>query len=463
MAQGSGASTAKPEEKFQTADVQSDVSLKQPRRALAIAAVLTSMTAVVIDTGISNVALPSIAASLDVTASDAVLVITAYQTAVVMALLPCAALAERFGYRRIFSSGVALFAAASIASFFAPSLDALLLCRFAEGLGAAAVLSLGVALLRFSVGDQRLGAAISWNALTVALSAAAGPAIGALILSQANWHWIYALNVPLGAAVLLASRALPEAAAQSRRLDVLSMMLNGAAFALAVAAVELVVQTPLWAATCLGAAVVAMATLIRREAPKAAPFLPLDLLREPSFRNALLASVLCFTGQTAGLIALPFFLQHELNQSPATAALYMSTWPLGVVATAAISGRLADRFPTAWVCATGGTLPAISLSGIALSATPAMVIAFTFLGGAGFGLFQVANNRNMFLAAPRTRSAAAGAMQGTARVTGQTAGALLTASLFALAPIHAALASALWAGAFFTLAAGALSLSRLAR
>jgi len=214
---------------------------------------------------------------------------------------------------------------------------------------------------------------------------------------------------------------------------------------------------------CLGAAIVAATTLIRREAPKAAPFLPLDLLRAPSFRNALLASVLCFTGQTAGLIALPFLLQHELNQSPATAALYMSTWPLGVVATAAISGRLADRFPTAWVCATGGTLLAIGLSGIALSATPAIVIAFTFLGGAGFGLFQVANNRNMFLAAPRTRSAAAGAMQGTARVTGQTAAALLAASLFALAPIHAALASALWAGAFFTLAAGALSLSRLAR
>lgn len=447
------------------ADATLDTGLTQPRRALATGAVLTSMAAVVMDAGISNAALPTMSVQLGIAASDAVLVVTAYQAAVVMALLPCAALAERFGYRRIFSAGVLLFTSASAVSALAPSLDTLIPSRFVQGLGGAAILALGVALLRFSVSDRRLGAAISWNALTVAVSSAAGPAIGAFLLSRADWHWIYVLNLPLGAAVLLAVRALPADSARGGPLDILSMALSGAAFALSIAAVELA-AAPIWAAIAVAAAATAAVALVRRETPKSNPFLPIDLLRAPSFARSLAASILCFTGQTAGLIALPFFLQYALGQSAATAALYMSTWPAGVALTASIAGRLADRISGAWLCAAGGTLLAIGLLAIALlpwRGTPHVVVVFTALGGAGFGLFQVANNRNMFLAAPRARSGAAGALQGTARVSGQTAGALLVATLFAVAPMDDAPELAMCFGAIMTSLAGALSLARVRR
>src|SRR3546814_1621242 len=77
---------------------------------------------------------------------------------------------------------------------------------------AACIMPLSVALLRFTVPHHRLGMAIGWNALTVALSSAAGPTIGALILSGASWHWLFAVNLPLGVALLLAGRALPHVA-----------------------------------------------------------------------------------------------------------------------------------------------------------------------------------------------------------------------------------------------------------
>lgn len=132
-------------------------------------------------------ALPTLSRSLHVTAASSVLVVTAYQAALVMALLPCAALGESLGYRRVFVSGGALFTVASALCAAAPSLPWLVAARFVQGLGAAAVMALGVALLRAIVPAHKLGVAIGWNALVVALTSAAGPTVGALILSLASW------------------------------------------------------------------------------------------------------------------------------------------------------------------------------------------------------------------------------------------------------------------------------------
>jgi MFS family permease len=154
----------------------------KPGSTLAIAAVLAAMVLVVLDGAIANIALPTIAQSLDVPSAMSVWVITAYQTALLIALLPCAALGESRGYRRVFAGGVALFTAASVFCSMSPSLPWLVAARFVQGLGGAAVMALGVALLRAVVPDHRLGVAIGWNALAVALASALGPALGAAAL-----------------------------------------------------------------------------------------------------------------------------------------------------------------------------------------------------------------------------------------------------------------------------------------
>jgi DHA2 family multidrug resistance protein-like MFS transporter len=437
--------------------------LQGSRYTAAIASVLAAMVLVVLDAAIANVALPSIARSLQVTPAMSIWIITAYQSALVMALLPCAALGESFGYRSVFTVGVALFIGASVLCALSPSLSWLVAARFLQGLGGAAVMALGVALLRTVVPHHRLGAAIGWNALAVALSSAAGPAIGAAILSSAGWPWLFAVNLPLGMLVLFASRALPHIRGTARRLDKLSVALNAGAFASFVVGAEMLPARPALAVALIAAASSALTALVRRERPKEAPLIPLDLLSANSFRISVTASVLCFTGVAAGLVALPFYLQHGLGQNVWMTGLYMTPWPLTVAVAAPLAARLAIHVSTAWLCAAGGTFLAFGLTAVAMwplqESLPPLAL-LTMLCGLGFGLFQVPNNQNIFLSAPRERSGAAGGMQGTARLAGQTAGAIVMTLLFTLAPFDAAPRIGLGIAAVLALAAGLVSMLR---
>lgn len=431
-----------------------------PRHTVAIASVLAAMVLVVLDAAIANVALPAIAGSLQVTPAMSVWVITAYQSALLMALLPCAALGESLGHRRVFASGVLLFTGASVLCAVSPSLPWLVAARFLQGLGGAAIMALGVALLRLVVPFRQLGTAIGWNALAIALSSAVGPTIGAVILETASWPWLFAVNLPLGVLVLVATRALPAVAGTARRLDLLSVALSAGAFASLVIGVELLPSRPALAVILFAAAALELVILLRRERPKHAPLIPLDLLSAASFRRSVIASVCCFSGQTAGIVALPFYLQQGLGQDTWMTGLYMTPWPLTVAITAPFAGRLADRTSTAVMCTAGGVFLAIGLGAAALwplNGNPLALVPLTMLCGLGFSLFNVANNRSMFLLAPKERSGAAGGMQGTARLLGQTVGAMVMTLLFTLAPMDSASQIGLGIGAVLAFLAALVS------
>jgi DHA2 family multidrug resistance protein-like MFS transporter len=441
------------------------VGLPSPRRAVAVACVLGAMVLVVLDAAIANVALPTMAQSLGVTPAVSVRVITAYQIALVMALLPCAALGDSLGYRRIFTLGVALFVAASALCAFAPDMGWLVAARFVQGVGGACVMSLGVALLRFTVPQHRFGAAIGWNALTVALTSAAGPTIGALILSLAGWRWLFAVNIPLGTVLVLAWRVLPRTPGSARRIDLVSAALNAGAFACLFVGAELVPANTGLGAAVLAAAVVLFVILVRREMPQHAPLVPLDLLRVSSFRLSVIASISCFAGQTIAMVALPFYLQHSFRLGALATGLLITPWPLTVALAAPLSGRLAERVSTGRLCAMGGLCLSAGLAGTALlppHGSALAIVPFMVLCGAGFGFFQTPNNHNMYLSAPRERSGAAGGMQGTARLLGQTTGAVTLSLLLMFLPVDIAPRIGFALGAVLTLLAGLVSLLRAA-
>lgn len=460
---GEGDGAAGPDRGTGAPETAGEVGRASGRQVIAVAAVLAAMALVVLDAAMNNLALPVIAADLGVAAARAVMVVTAYQTGLIIALLPCAALGERFGCRRVFVSGLVLFLAASALCSLAPSLPWLAAARLLQGLGGAAVMALGVPLLRFVLPAGRLGAAIGWNALVVALASSAGPSLGAVVLAHGGWQALYLVGLPLGALVLAASPALPRAPGADHPLDVASMALSGGMFAALVAGAGLLSARPLAAGALLLVGGACLAGLVRRERPKAAPLIPLDLLSGRSFRLSVIASVLCFAGQAAAMVMLPFHLQGELGQSPSTAGVYLAAWPLSVAAAALVTNRLGETVSTARLCAAGGACLALGLAGSALWPQPGEpwpLLAFIVICGGGFGLFQAPNNRNMFLSAPLERSAASGGLQGTARLTGQTAGAVLSALLFSLAPAGPAPRLGLGIGAGLALAAGITSLLR---
>jgi len=438
--------------------------LPPAQRRYAFAAILAALVLVVLDGAIANVALPTFATDLRVSPAASVWIVMGYQLALVVALLPCAALGDSFGHRRVFTAGAVVFTAASALCAASPSLPWLVAARFLQGLGGAGLMALGVALLRLAFPARLLGAVIGWNAMTIGLASAAGPSLGAAILSVASWPWLFAVNLPVGIVVLLASRALPDAPGTGSRVDFVSVALNAGTFAPLVLGVDFGLARPWLGVALIVVAGLSLTALIRREAPRAAPLIPLDLLRGRSFRVSVIASVCCFAGQAAGFVALPFYLQHGLGQTPFMAGLAMTPWPLTVAVAGPISGRLSGRVSTAWLCAGGAMCMALGLALAAASPLRgglAELTLFTVLCGLGFGFFQTPNNRNMLLSSPRERSGAAGGMQGTARLVGQTVGSVIMALLFGVASVDAAPRLGLGLAAVLALVAGAVSVMRV--
>jgi DHA2 family multidrug resistance protein-like MFS transporter len=435
---------------------------------MGVFAVLAAMALVVFDTGIANIALPSISARFHATGADTVLIVSVYQIAVVAMLLPCAHVASRIGLRRLFALGIAAFCAGAVACTFAPTFGLLVAARCVQGTGAAAIMALGIALLRATLGEQRLADAVAWNALIVALCSAIGPLVGGLLVAWAPLSWLFVASVPIGLAALFASRALPESAPHRHEIRSASIVLYIGGVALLFVAARAANGS---AGMIACAAVACLALLVARERNAAAPIIPLDLLRLPRFRGAILASICCFTGQSLGLIALPFLIQDALGRGPLAAGGVIFCWPTAVAITSRLAHRVGWEADNSLQSAIGAIVLGSGLvlcsAGAGFDAVMVLVVG-SALCGVGFGLVQLANNRAMFGAVPAERAATAGGLQGTGRVIGQALGSTLMATLLAShTSSYAATQTGLAVGAAFALlsalASGATWASNLVR
>lgn len=439
--------------------------LPVPRRYWAIAAIILSITMTVLDSTIVNVALPSLARDFRTSDAASIWVINSYQVAILIALLPLASLGEIVGYRRVSHWGLAIFTAASLACALAPTLSFLSIARIVQGLGAAGVMSVNSALVRFTYPHRMLGRAIGINAFSVAVAAALGPTIASAILAITQWRWLFAVNVPIGLlTIVIALYALPATERSHRRLNYGGVALQAGTFALLIGGLQSFAQDAL---TLLGFAELAVgcilgALLVRHEIHRDAPLIPFDLLRLRLFSLSVLTSVCSFMAQTVGLVALPFEIQR-VGHSAAVTGLLMTPWAVGVALAAPVAGRLADRYPAGILGSLGLVAMGSGLTLLALfpaQGSPAELIWRMALCGLGFGFFQAPNNRTLIASAPRARSGAAGGMLATARLLGQTLGAAGVAILFRAYPENGS-NLALGVAAGLALAAAAVSVSRL--
>ncbi len=428
-----------------------------PRRLwLALTAIYSALTLVALDGAIVNVALPTLAETLRVSSAASIAVATSYQLAVVMSLLPFAALGESYGPRRVFVGGAALFIAASALCALSTSLPMLVAARFAQGLGGGGIMAITAMLLRYAMPKDRLASAIGWNAVAVALAGAAGPSVGALILSVASWPWLFAVNLPIGAVALLAARALPAVPGSGRSVDGVSAAMSAGLFAMFFVGSGRLFETPAWGVALIVAAGLCLYALIRRERGRPAPLVPVDLFGEITFRRTVIASACSFCAQVMSYVALPFHFQAALGANVLSIGLYMTVWPLAIITTASFSGRLGAWAPASRLCSLGTLVLALGLAMTAAAPTSAGVapiLAALAVAGLGFGVFQPANNRLLLLSAPKARSGAAGGVQGTTRLFGQTLGASVMTALFKLAPGDVAPRLGLAVAAGFALAA----------
>ena len=412
--------------------------LPQPQQTFAMIAVLLTVMMAVLDGSIMNVALPAIAQDQNVSPAHAIWVITAYQLAVVVGLLPLSALGEAIGFRKVYLAGMVIFGIASALCAYSPNIEFLTFARVLQGLGGAALMSINAALMRHSVPQAKLGRAIGFIAMVVSVSAAAGPTIASAILAVTTWHWLFLINIPISiVAIVLGSFALPFTRASRTRFDYVSAFLNVLAFGGLISALGNIGTNnhPMLIVGLFIMSITAGVFLVRRQFSRERPMLPLDLLARPVFACSIGSSICGFCAQFIAFVALPFYFHDVLGFSAVNTGLLMTPWPVATAFIAPFAGRLADKYSPIHLTGIGMGIFAIGLFSIILipagSGTDASlaIIACLMVCGVGFGLFQSPNNRLMMTSAPRDRSGGAGGMLATARLTGQSIGAALAAIL----------------------------------
>jgi DHA2 family multidrug resistance protein-like MFS transporter len=412
--------------------------LATPQRYWAAATIWLALTLSVLDGSIANVALPTIAADLNAPPAESIWVVNAYQLAIVISLLPMAAVGEMVGFRRVFQLGIIVFTLGSLGCTFAHSLPMLAFARAVQGFGAAGIMSQNGALVRFTYPSKILGRGLGLNALVASAGAALGPTVASGILAVASWQWLFAVNVPIGiGAYLLGRRSLPDNP-KSGTFDLKGTLLNASMFGFGFIGIDLLTRGGnIWG----GLSMLALGTgsavgLFLHSRSQTEPIVPFDLLRNPVFSLSVATSISSFAAQMLAFVSLPFFFEGTLHRSQVETGLMMTPWPLAVGIGAPIAGRLADKLSAALLGAVGLVVLCAGLAllaGLPENPTSAEIAWRMAMCGLGFGFFQAPNNRSMLSAAPLSRSGAAGGMLATARLTGQTIGAILAAISFRIA------------------------------
>jgi EmrB/QacA subfamily drug resistance transporter len=435
-----------------------------------IASVAVFMVA--LDNLVVTMALPAIQRDLHAGLGQLEWTINAYTLTFAVLLLTGAALGERFGRRRMFVIGLATFAAGSAAAALAPSLALLLVARVVQGIGGAIITPLSLTLLTAAVPEQRRGLAIgAWSGVS-GLGVGLGPVVGGAVVEGISWHWIFWINVPIGAiAIPIAHRMLRESRGTAR-LDLPGLAL--AALGLLGVVYGLVRGNQAgWSSgevlAPLAAGAILIGSFIAWELRAAMPMLPMRFFKNRAFAATNAVSFLMYLGLFGSAFLLAQYLQTAHGYSPLQAGIRTLPWTAMPLFIAPIAGALSDRIGGRPLMVAGLTLQAGALGVIATIASPTVPygeLAPAFLI-AGVGMaFVFAPVTNVVLGAvgPAETGQASGA-NNAIRELGGVFGVAILAAIFTGAGSYATpsdfvqgLAPAILAGATAMALAGVVAM-----
>ncbi len=396
----------------------------------------------VVDQTLLATATPSIAADLG-GLRDTTWVALAYMIAMTATAPLYGRLGDRYGRRDTLLVAIALFAAGSIACALASSLGVLIAARVLQGLGGGGLIVLSQALVGELVTPRERARFQAYFATNFSLASIGGPIIGGLVVHSASWRWLFVINIPLCLIASWRLRTLPRSS--NPQLGPLEDAAGAALFA-AASSVSLIwvsfaghrfAWLSGFSLMMLAAAMVLWTALFRRESRHPDPFLPVELLREPSIARMAMA-VICFGACMFSLVFfLPIFLQLGNGQSARDSGLLLLPVTLGIVVGSMSTGRLIARFGKPYLMPVGGlSLAAIALALLAVLPLQSQVlVAVGFLCGTGLGTVMPTAQIVVQTIAGRERLGAAAAVVTLSRATGAALGtALFGAVVFALLP-----------------------------
>ena len=416
------------------------VPARAPTFALVVLA--TSMAFVVgqLDVTIVNVALPAMARALDTGVAGLQWVVDAYAVAFAAFMLSAGALGDRFGARHAYQWGMAIFALSSIGCALAPAAGWLDAARALQGLGAAIMLPNSLALLNHALAHDAKARArgIGWWTAAGAVSIAAGPVLGGVLVASVGWPAIFWVNVPLCAAGLWLVRRLAETPAGRDRppLDVAGQVLATLLLAALIATLiesrtrgfgDALVIAGIVATIALAAGL----ALVERRA--AAPVIATDLFALRDFRNAVFFGTVVNATYYGAIFVIALFLQGARHYTPMQAGLAFLPLTAGFFLSNVASGRVIGHFGTRKPMIAGALIDLAGFGVLAWASTldglVPMLVGFLLIP-TGMGLAVPAMTTTVLSTVDKSRSALAAAILNTAR---QAAGAIGVAAFGALA------------------------------
>lgn len=341
-------------------------------------------------------------------------------------------LGDRLGRRRLLLAAVALFALGSLACAMAPSLGVLVAARVLQGLGGGGLMTLSQALIGEVVPPSQRARSQGWFAIVFTLASVGGPVLGALVVQHASWRWLFIVNVPLCLAAgwrLYTLLGDDVEHPQHAGVDAIGLGLFASAMSLTLFWLTSAGHRFAWAsvtsAGLLAVAAALWAALLRMESRAAHPFLPVDLLRLPAVRWAVLTVIGFASAMFAMVFYLPIYLQVSLGLDPAESGLLLLPLTAGIVFGAMTTGRLTSRFGRPTVMPQIGLpLAAAALLGLAYApATRPVLIGLGFATGFGLGCVMSVMQIVTQIAAGPARLGAAAATMSLSRTLGSSLGA----------------------------------------
>jgi MFS family permease len=401
----------------------------------ALTSLALSMLMPSLDTSIANAGLPMLAAAFDATFQQVQWIVLAYLLTVTTLIVSVGRLGDGIGRRRLLLIGIGIFTAASLCCALAPGLGWLIGARAVQGVGAAIMFALTVALVADAVPKSRAGSAMGLLATMSATGTTLGPSLGGLLMAHLGWHSIFLLNVPLGLLnAWLVFRYLPADRAISTRVafDYFGtgvLVLTLAAYALAMTLTGLAL--PLLLVSACGAGL-----FVFIEMRVKAPLIRLSLFADRRLSSSLLLTLLVTTVMMTTLVVGPFYLRRGLGLSSAMVGLVLSVGPLLSAFGGVPAGRLVDRFGARRIVP--GALLGLACGCGLLASLPMSLGVFAYvlpiaMVAVSYALFQAANNTGLMAGVSQDQRGVVSALLGLARNLGLITGAAVMGAVFALA------------------------------
>ena len=349
----------------------------------------------VLDITVVNVALPTFQAEFDVSAYSTVAwTVTAYTLALATVIPLTGWGADRFGTKRLYLAALVLFTGGSVLCALAWNIEALIAFRVIQGLGGGMLMPLGMTIMTRAAGPERIGRLMAFLGIPMLLGPILGPILGGWLIDNATWHWLFLINLPIGAiSIIYAFRVLPKDTTKpSETFDFIGMLMLSPGLALLLFGVSTIpdegtlAAPKVWVTMLLGAALL-IGFVFYSFKPKH-PLLDLSLFKDYNLTVSVITMLLFGAAFFGGLLLVPTYFQQVRGESPLMAGLLCAAQGVGTLITMPLAGWLVDRIPVGRIVPVGMAVITVGMFGltqIGAETSYPVLISMLFVLGLGMG------------------------------------------------------------------------------